>query len=408
MARRYEETHPWISFKATGINQLNPGFWMLVGETLSKCDHLAGTPLRPDIAEQFWRVTLIKGARATTAIEGNTLTEEQVKGILQGTYKAPESRQYQEQEVRNMLDALITLDREVMKGKRQTLSVDRLCDFNRQVLKSLDLEPGIVAGAIRDHSVVVAQYRGAPPEDCEYLLRRLCEWLEGPDFIQDDPAVQFALILTRAVIAHLYLAWIHPFGDGNGRTARLVEFLLLARSGCIPLPAAHLLSNHYNLTRDRYYRELDRASRNGGDITSFLSYAIQGFVDGIRDEISQIRLQHFHVSWINYVHDAMTRWPVGKTSERQRALVLAMPFNDSVRRADMTTLTPKLAAMYASAGERTLARDLNRLVKMKLLRRVRGGYAANVDLLAAFLPPMADPEVYGPELPPQAEEVSLF
>jgi DeoR/GlpR family transcriptional regulator of sugar metabolism len=74
----------------------------------------------------------------------------------------------------------------------------------------------------------------------------------------------------------------------------------------------------------------------------------------------------------------------------------------------MTTLTPKLAAMYASAGERTLARDLNRLVKMKLLRRVRGGYAANVDLLAAFLPPMADSEVYGPELPPQAEEVSLF
>ncbi len=38
------------------------------------------------------------------------------------------------------------------------------------------------------------------------------------------------------------MAWIHPFGDGNGRTARLLEFLILARCGMVPLPAAHLLS----------------------------------------------------------------------------------------------------------------------------------------------------------------------
>jgi hypothetical protein len=91
MQRAYETSHPWITFKATDLNKLDPKFWMLIGEARSKCEHLAGSPLRPDVAQELWRVTLVKGARATTAIEGNTLTEEQVEGILDGTYEAPES-----------------------------------------------------------------------------------------------------------------------------------------------------------------------------------------------------------------------------------------------------------------------------------------------------------------------------
>ncbi len=68
--------------------------------------------------------------------------------------------------------------------------------------------------------------------------------------------MRFAVTVAKAVLAHLYIAWIHPFADGNGRTARLVEFQILAQSGLIPLPAANLLRDHYNKTRDRYYAEL--------------------------------------------------------------------------------------------------------------------------------------------------------
>jgi hypothetical protein len=130
-------------------------------------------------------------------------------------------------------------------------------------------------------------------------------------------------MLVRAMMAHLYLAWIHPFGDGNGRTARLVEFLILARSGKVPLPAAHLLSNHYNLTRDQYYRELGRASKTNS-IVEFVSYATEGFVDGIRDEIEVVRLQQLQVAWVNFVSEVMSRYPTGKASDRQREVVLAM------------------------------------------------------------------------------------
>jgi hypothetical protein len=99
-----------------------------------------------------------------------------------------------------------------------------------------------------------------------------------------------------------------------------------------------------------------------------------------------------HVSWINYVHEAMGRVPVGKASERQRTLVLALPSDRPVKRGDLRTLTPKVATMYARAGDRMLARDLNRLVAMGLIRRTPAGYLANTEILEAFLPPMADPE----------------
>jgi Fic family protein len=320
---------------------------MLLGEARSKCEHLAGAPLKPDVAQQLYKVTLVKGALATTAIEGNTLTEDQARGILDGTYKAPPSRQYQDD---------------------------------------------VVPGKIRTESVVVGTYRAAPAEDCEYLLDRLTDWLNSSTFVHTDPEIQFALTLAKAVYAHLYIAWIHPFGDGNGRTARLLEFLILANCGYVPVPAAHLLSNHYNLTRDRYYRELDLASKPGQSTLGFLSYAIEGFIDGIREAIDMVRAQQIEVAWVNYVHDRFATRPNTPASARQRSLVLAMPKDAPVSRGDLEGLTPKIARLYASAGPRTLSRDLNRLEGLGLIRKVRLGYRAQAQMVQAFLPPMAAPD----------------
>jgi Fic family protein len=390
--REYERTHPWIDFRATDVNDVQPRHWMLVGEARSKCEHLAGAPLKPDVAQQLYQVTLVKGALATTAIEGNTLTEEQARGILDGSYKAPPSRQYQEQEVRNLLDVLQGLQHQIVSGKSIELTSALICEFNGQILQGTELRPDVVPGVIRTGPVVVGNYRAAPAEDVEYLLDRLVDWLNGPTFVNGDPEIQFALILAKAVYAHLYLAWIHPFGDGNGRTARLVEFAILAGCGQVPVPAAHLLSNHYNLTRDRYYRELDLASKPGQSTLGFLSYAIEGFIDGIREAIGMVRYQQIQVAWVNYVHERFTSLPNTNASARQRSLVLAMPMSESVRRDDLEGLTPKIAKLYASAGPRVLSRDLNRLGRLGLVYRWRGGYRANAEIVQAFLPVIATTE----------------
>jgi Fic family protein len=389
--REYERTHPWISFTATDVNDVHPRHWMLVGEARSKCEHLAGAPLKPAIAQELYKVTLVKGALATTAIEGNTLTEEQVRGILDGSYKAPPSRQYQEQEARNVLDALQSLHDRILAGERIRLTSELIGQFNYQILKDTNLQEGVVPGALRTGPVVVGNYRAAPAEDCEYLLDRLADWLDDPIFTHEDPEIQFVLLLAKAVYAHLYLAWIHPFGDGNGRTARLAEFVILAGSGQVPIPAAHLLSNHYNLTRDRYYQELSLASRENRTL-GFLSYAIEGFVDGIREAIDMVRTQQIQVAWINYVHERFASQPDTPASHRERSLVLAMPMGKPVPRGDLEGLTPKLAKLYAGAGPRVLSRDLNKLENLGLIGRTEHGFIALAGVVQAFLPPMAPTE----------------
>ena len=103
----------------------------------------------------------------------------------------------------------------------------------------------------------------------------------------------------RAGILAYQFVTIHPFPDGNGRTARLIEFHILFANG-IPLPAAHLLSDHYNLTRAGYYRELAKASASGGDLLPFIRYALRGFLDGIREQIGRIRDQGITVLLVEH------------------------------------------------------------------------------------------------------------
>ena len=361
---------------------------MLLGEARAICEQIASTPLTPELAEHLQEVALIKGAHATTAIEGNTLDEAQVAGIHRGEYTAPPSRAYQEREVRNVLDTLTDIDLRSLSGALPPVTAELICDYNRQVLKDTEHASDAKPGVLREHSVVVGNYRGAPAEDCPYLIRRLAEWLEGSEFRSDDPEAAFALSIIQAVYAHLYIAWIHPFSDGNGRTARLLEFMLLARSGQMPMLAAHLLSNHYNLTRDQYYRELQASSRSSST-SNFVAYAIQGLLDGLQEQIDLVRGQQLEVSWADYVTETMNQFPASSASARQRALVLAMPPDRSVSRGELAGLTPALAASYARTGPRTLSRDLNRLAKAGLIVRDGRDWKANVNLLYALLPPTA-------------------
>lgn len=363
---------------------------MLLGEAKAICQQIASTPLPPTLAQHLKEVALIKGAHATTAIEGNTLDEEQVAGIYRDEYTAPPSRAYQEREVRNVLDILSDVDYLAMKGRLPPVTADLICDFNWLVLHDTEHTADAIPGEIRNHSVVVGNYRGAPAEDCWHLLERLAEWLESNEFQSNDPEAAFALTIIQAAYAHLYIAWIHPFGDGNGRTARLLEFMLLARSGQMPLLAAHLMSNHYNLTRDQYYRELEAASRSG-KTDKFVTYAIQGLLDGLREQIDLVRGQQLEVAWTDFVTETMSQFPVSPASMRQRTLVLAMPPNQDLSRGELTGLTTEIAALYARTGPRTLSRDLNRLAEAKLIVQEGRNWKANVDALFAFLPPAALP-----------------
>lgn len=386
--RTFERTHPWISYRCD-LGKAGVELWLALGEAASKCEHISRVPLRPATAQALHQLYLAKGAAATTAIEGNTLSEEEVLQAVEGRLVVPPSKQYLKQEVENIIAACNGISKQLADGTQPEISPKLLCDYNRQVLEKLPLKKDVIPGGLRTHSVVVGNvYRGAPAKDCPYLLDRLCDWLNGPDFQAPDgspPGTDTVYAILRSVVAHLYLAWIHPFGDGNGRTARLLEFHILLSAG-VPSPAAHLFSNHYNQTRAEYYRQLDHASKSGGDIVPFIAYAVRGFVDGLREQLETIWIQQWDVVWRNFVHERFQNRN-STTDTRQRHLALDLgDGGDWVEVGKIPELTPRLAKAYAGKTPKTVQRDLNALVEMGLLARDGRKVRARREIILAFLP----------------------
>ena len=381
--RTYLKTHPWITFDVR-LNAAAPGFWIALGECQSKCEHLAAIPLAPEIGRYLHQVYLAKGAAATTAIEGNTLTEEQVLQHIQGKLTLPPSQEYLKQEVDNILKGCNLILNEMQQGIQPPLSVDRMRELNKIVLENLSLaDPDIIPGQFRHDAKGVPGYRAPHHEDCEYLVSRLCEWLNGEVF-QARPGMELMYAIIRATLAHLYIAWIHPFGDGNGRTARLVEVQILLSSS-IPSPAAQLLSNHYNKTRTEYYRQLDIARQ---DPISFLLYAVQGLRDGWRDQINVLRLQQLETAWVNHVHKTFDKLK-GAPHDRRRHLVLDLSNQqEAIPTAKLRDISPRVAVDYKGRTDRTLDRDIRKLVGMGLITwdEKGKGWRAKKEAILAFLP----------------------
>jgi Fic family protein len=375
-------TSPWIKFEVE-LAAMPPQFWMLLGEARSKCEHLSNVPLPKHYADQLHKVNLAKGAHATTAIEGNTLSEETVQAIVdqRPIQAAPE---YQVREVENVITAYNWVIDEIRHGRQPRLTPALIADFNRMVLDGLgNLDDHVVPGQLRKESVVVGSYRAPDWNDCAELLEQMCTWLNGPGFAGDGP-MRIPTALIRASLAHLYLAWIHPFGDGNGRSARLCEFLVLVTSG-VPTSAAHLISNHCNLTRDEYYEQLRYASESGGDLSRFLKYCVEGFVSGLGDQLTFVYERQFRLTWHEYVSELVTgRDP--DMRHRRGLIAKVLLFRGPVPGREIPNLSPELARAYASCGPRTLARDLNELVALGLLAEEPEGYEASDGVLLTLLP----------------------
>lgn len=392
--KKFKQTHPWLTFKVD-LQKAGSELWLLLGEASSKCEHLANVPLRPSTAKKLHQLYLAKGVAATTAIEGNTLSEAEVLQAVEGKLKVPPSKAYLKQEIDNIIEACNLIGKQIAASELPAITPDLLREYDRRVLEKLPLQEDVQPGQFREHSVVVGNvYRGAPAGDCPYLVERLCEWLNGPDFKVPEKALEgreliFAII--KAIVAHLYIAWIHPFGDGNGRTARLLEFHILLSAG-VPSPAAHLLSNHYNQTRTEYYRQLEYASKSGGDILPFLNYAVRGFVDGLRSQLVYVWDQQWDVVWVNYVH-VLFQHKNSPSDTRQRDLALDLGAKrDWVPIADIGELTPRLAKAYAGKTTKTIQRDLNILQKLDLIAREDRKVRARREIILSFLPLRHQPE----------------
>ena len=384
--RTYQKTHPWISF-SLDLRAAPPNLWALLGQAVAQCEQIASAALPPRNAEEMGKLYLAKGVQATTAIRAR----------VEGGLDLPPSQEYLGREVDNLINACAAITAALLDGRPLRLTPEGIKAFNVQVLDGLEahLADGVVPGVIPTGPVGVGRYRGAPREDCGFLLHRLCRWLEeswADISLLKVNGGETATAILRAIISHLYVAWIHPFGDGNGRTARLIEFMLLARAG-VPLTSAHLLSNHYNLTRTDYYRQLDRASganQGRGDPIGFVLYALRGLVDGLEEQCRYVHGIQLQIAWEHFVFRQFGLKRRSPALNRRRELALSLTGHDApVPKGTVRHLNPVLAELYAGKTDKTLTRDLNWLLREDLIEAAEGGYRARIERMLGLQPPQA-------------------
>jgi Fic family protein len=357
----------------------------LLGQCYAYIQAINKTPIRPDYLQRMLKVSLNRGALATTAIEGNTLSESDLE-LIQGGKNLPPSKKYLQQEVENILDAFNTIFDETLEGQaRAVISPNLIKKFHAMVGKDIGGAFAASPGVFRTSNVIVgSQYRPPPFPQVEEKIQKLCSWLKSQ--FHYHAGQQFDDAIIQAVVTHVYIAWIHPFGDGNGRTARLLEFYLLARAG-VPKIASHILSNHYNDTRNDYYRRLEEATETG-DLTNFLHYALRGFRDGLEKVLEIIHADQIDLIWNNYVHDTIDGHGEIKTKkiqDRIRQLAYRIPGDKSLTKEDIFLSHPRIARQYQGLSGLTLQRDLETLVKLGLLVQEKKRYRARKELLQMLM-----------------------
>lgn len=181
-------------------------------------------------------------------------------------------------EVQNYVDVLEYID---SLEESTAISEEILLEIHRLTVK--DILPEASAGNYRKVRVVVGNpktgkitYTPPEPEEVPLLTRALLEWLNSAEALDLMPALQ-------AGIAHYELARIHPFLDGNGRTARALSTLILTKRG-FDTKKFFTLEEYYNEDRQAYYSALADADTKGGELTGWLEY----FLFGIAVEISRV------------------------------------------------------------------------------------------------------------------------
>jgi len=376
--------YPWINYKID-LRNLPAKTWIQLGECKSKCVHLSNIPLRPAVRDEMHSIYLAKGAQATTAIEGNTLTEEEVKLRIEKKLELPPSKEYLGQEIDNILELCNEISGSLNQEPNFSISIEKICRFNEVILNKVPLPAHVNPGKFRQCAVSVGTYLPPQYSDVPKLMERLCDWMNSSNFDStEEDTIIYSTI--KAIVAHLYIEWIHPFGDGNGRVGRILEFAILLSSG-VPSPAAHLLSNHYNITRSEYYRHLDLASKKN-DVTEFVSYAVQGFLDGLTEQLQYVFKQTHEISWESYIYEQFREENfAAKRGKRLRDLALELSRqSEPIQKDKLTALSQKIAEHYRNMSSKTLERDLLDLEKMGLMAKSEAGYRAQREKILAFLP----------------------
>jgi Fic family protein len=292
------------------------------------------------------REALIKNAHASTAIEGNPLTLEQVSELARGrdimaTRKA-------KGEVLNYLKVLEDLPNLSREGK---ITEKIILTIHRLLTKDV-LEKASDSGAYRNRQVVIGNritgvvtFRPPDTKNVPILMKTYVEWLNSKDALDTNPVLE-------AGIGHYEFVRIHPFIDGNGRTARTLASLILYLRG-FDTKRFFALDDYYDSDRQAYYNALQSVDTKTVDITEWLEY----FTYGVAIQIEGVKKRVLSLSGDIKKKKIKGQIPL---TERQMKII------EAINTSDHTT-NKMIREMFNLSDEGAL-KEINKLVKLGVLK----------------------------------------
>jgi Fic family protein len=310
-------------------------------------------PYQRSWADELQHLQLKREVAGTSRIEGAEFTEKELDAALRQT---PESLETRSQ--RQAAAAVATYNWVARLPGDRPVDESLICEVHRRLVTGCDDDhcpPGRLRGRDQNVTFGTPRHRGAEGgKECREALRRLAE-ASRTVFRDHDPLVQ-------ALALHYHFAAMHPFLDGNGRTARALEALMLQRIG-LRDTLFIAMSNYYYEEKAAYLQALTDTRANDHDLTSFLKFALRGIEKQCRRLFAEIRQHVAKALYRNTVADLFGRLK----SPRKRVMSArhVQVLNLLLDQGGMTLedLIKRTAHLYLVKNPvKALSRDLNYLI----------------------------------------------
>lgn len=240
---------------------ITPHLLSLVETIATLRERIQGAAIELSWIPALQKDTRTRNVHASTAIEGNPLTLEQVRALEEGReIVAADVRS--RREVLNYLAGLRYVEKHAMK---KSIRHEDLFELHR-ILAGEVMDQG-AAGSYRTIAVRVGKHFPPAAADVSGLMFELLDWW-------NKRSVELSPVLSSAIL-HYRFEHIHPFADGNGRTGRALALWELYRRG---FDSHHIFSvdEYYWEDRPGYYAALDAVRVAGEDLTGWLEYCAEG------------------------------------------------------------------------------------------------------------------------------------
>lgn len=274
-----------IFFSIVGSTMpFNPKFTITpkINKALVEIERVRGfldaVKLKDDWLADMQKDALILESHHSTHIEGTALSLEQAQSILKGKKLSGINRD-DEKELLNYKKAMDFISKYI--GKDDPIVEGLIRELHKITVKGVrgeKADPGnyrktqnYVANSITREII----YTPPGPLEVPHLMREFVDWINK---IEDTSPV------LTAGIAQFQFVHIHPFIDGNGRTARLLSTLILYKTG-YDFKRLFSISEFYDKDRPSYYKAIQTVRNNDMDMTGWLEY----FVAGLRLQMAEIQ-----------------------------------------------------------------------------------------------------------------------